>query len=549
MIAIALFRSGIARLLPVVLMAVTCSFTSSYIIPPGFLKTSDGVIVYPDTAQSGNTRSVRLQVISANIIRVVASPADEEQTGQSLITAFNGLAAAEWSVEEGDGMILLKTDSITARVSTQTGAVSFQDIHGNPLVREKPREGRLFKPAVFDGELFYHIRQTFLTRPGEAIYGLGQHQDDVLDHNHHQVNFFQNNTEIAIPFLVSNRHYGILFDHYALSRLGDIRDFMQLSRLRLYSPEGVEGFLTGTFFNSQQGRETLLLKRPETSIEIATLNDSRQFFPKGFNPVKGKMILEGFLASSFDGVHQFRINYGGYVKVWIDGQEKLERWRQAWNPGSALLEISLKKDRKYHFRMEWKPDGEESYLSIKWLNPAPPENRNEYSFSSEACRQLDYYFVYGENMDAVIGGYRRLTGKAAMVPRWALGLWQSRERYKSEAELLNTVDEFRKRKIPLDNIVLDWSYWKPDAWGSQEFDPAFFPSPDSMISRVHRDHCHFMISVWPKFYEGIPAYRQFDEKGWLYKRNVADRQQDWKGYVSTFYDAFNKDARLLGSHQ
>jgi alpha-D-xyloside xylohydrolase len=149
-------------------------------------------------------------------------------------------------------------------------------------------------------------------------------------------------------------------------------------------------------------------------------------------------------------------------------------------------------------------------------------------------------------MDKIISGYRTLTGRSPLVPKWALGFWQSRERYKTQEEVISTVEEFRKRKIPLDNIVLDWSYWRQDDWGSQEFDATRFPSPDSMILHLHNKyHAHFMISVWPKFYEGIPAYRYFDEKGWLYKRNIADRQRDWigKGYVSTFYDAFNKDAR------
>jgi alpha-D-xyloside xylohydrolase len=98
----------------------------------------------------------------------------------------------------------------------------------------------------------------------------------------------------------------------------------------------------------------------------------------------------------------------------------------------------------------------------------------------------------------------------------------------------------------LDNIVLDWSYWKQDDWGSQDFDATRFPSPDSLIDVLHKQYnTHFMISVWPKFYEGIPAYQDFDKKGWLYKRNIADRQRDWigKGYISTFYDAFNDDAR------
>jgi alpha-D-xyloside xylohydrolase len=293
----------------------------------------------------------------------------------------------------------------------------------------------------------------------------------------------------------------------------------------------------------QEGREKLLLTRPASSVDLSYLNDSGPFFPKGFGSSKGIMILEGSIASSFTGDHQFRFLYGGYIKVWLDGKEILERWRQAWNPATALLDLPLEKDRKYNLKIEWKPDGDESYLSVKWLNPALPESVNTYSFSSEAGKQLDYYLVYGRNMDSVIGGYRLLTGKATIVPRWAMGLWQSRERYKSEEEILNTVGEFRKRKIPLDNIVLDWSYWKINEWGSQEFDPAFFPTPDSMIRRIHEEHCHFMISVWPKFYEGIPAYKMFNYKGWLYRRKIAYRQQDWKGYVSTFYDAFNPAAR------
>ncbi len=176
----------------------------------------------------------------------------------------------------------------------------------------------------------------------------------------------------------------------------------------------------------------------------------------------------------------------------------------------------------------------------------PGTGQNSFSFSSEAGQQVDYYFIYGNNMDEVISGYRTLTGKAPIVPKWALGFWQSRERYKTENEILSTVDEFRKRKIPIDNIVLDWSYWPENKWGSQDFDEMRFPSPDSMIDLLHKKyHTQIMISVWPKFYEGISAYNEFDKNGWLYKRNIADRQRDWigNGYISTFYDAFNADAR------
>jgi alpha-D-xyloside xylohydrolase len=230
----------------------------------------------------------------------------------------------------------------------------------------------------------------------------------------------------------------------------------------------------------------------------------------------------------------------------LNNQLVLDRWRKAWNPAPALVPVDLKCGEKVPIKIEWTPEGGESYLSVKWQEPLSPEEQNCFSFCSEAGQQVDYYFIYGNSMDDVISGYRNLTGKAPIVPKWALGFWQSRERYKTENEILSTVEEFRKRKIPIDNIVLDWNYWREPEWGSQEFDQSRFPSPDSMIAALHKKyHTHLMISVWPKFYEGISTYKQFDKNGWLYKRNIADSQRDWigKGYVSTFYDAFNKDAR------
>jgi alpha-D-xyloside xylohydrolase len=106
----------------------------------------------------------------------------------------------------------------------------------------------------------------------------------------------------------------------------------------------------------------------------------------------------------------------------------------------------MEKDKKLPIKIEWAPDGEESYLTVKWLSPLPPDQRDDMSFSSEAGQQLDYYFIYGKSLDEVIAGYRQLTGKSTMPPKWAMGLWQSRERYKTEEEILNTVKEFRARR-------------------------------------------------------------------------------------------------------
>jgi len=177
------------------------------------------------------------------------------------------------------------------------------------------------------------------------------------------------------------------------------------------------------------------------------------------------------------------------------------------------------------------------------LKPVASYNKTHFEISSEAANNINYYFVYGTSMDEIVSGYRYLTGKAPIVPKWALGFWQSRERYHTQSEILSTVKTFREKNIPLDNIVMDWQYWKPDEWGSQEFDPSRFPDPKGMIDTLHEMyHAHFMISVWPKFYSGIKNYDLMNNKGFLLTKNIQDNRKDWLGYVSTFYDAFSPAA-------
>jgi len=512
-----------------------------------YIRTQDGVIVYPDMRWSGNTAAVKLSVIADNIIRVLSSPVKGKgEARKSLVTVYKTDSSLKWDMTNDQEKVVLHTRLITATVTIATGAVHFTDASGKPILAEKGAGGRSFEPAVFDGEPSYHIRQTFTTSDDEAFYGLGQHQDGLVNYKGHQVNLFQNNTEVAVPFLLSSRNYGILWDNYSLTSVGDVRPYKQLSALRLYSAHDEQGWLTAYFHNDKLHPEVVNLEKAESSINYAYLGDSKRLLPAEFTPAKGSVTWEGALASDITGTHIFHLTYGGYLKVYIDGKLQLDRWRQAWNPGSAILDLPMEKDKRVPIKIEWAPDGDESYLTMKWLGPLPAGQQNDVSFSSEAGQQLDYYFIYGKDMDEVIAGYRHLTGKSTIPPKWAMGLWQSRERYKTEDEILNTVKEFRTRRIPLDNIVLDWSYWKQDAWGSQEFDASRFPSPDSMIQVLHdKYHSHFMISVWPKFYEGIAAYKEFDAKNWLYKRNIADSQRDWigKGYISTFYDAFNPDAR------
>jgi alpha-D-xyloside xylohydrolase len=526
--------------------------TAACLLPAGLVlaqkatvqKQADGIVVHLPGSHDNGTRTLRLRVVSDKVIHVQASPADTISAVRSLMIVEQKAPAPTWQYKEKKGLATISTAGLRATVSLSTGQVSFTDLQGRLLLRERANGGRTFTPITLEGRPFYRIEQVFSSPEDEALYGLGQHQNGVMNYRGQQVELAQNNTDVAVPFLVSSRNYGLLWDNYSITKVGDTRDYEPLSALKLYSRDGQQGWLTATYVRKDRPAE-IVAQRPESVLSYEYLEDQKNF-PAGLKLGQTLASWEGSIESGTSGLHHFLLKNAGYVKFYLDGKLQVDKWRQAWNPGTSVVSINLEKGRKYPIKIEWNPDGDESYLGLKWLSPLSGQSRQEYGFESEAGPSLDYYFVGGNNLDEVISGYRQLTGKAPMVPKWALGLWQSRERYKTQQEILDVAAEFRRRRIPLDNIVLDWSYWKPAEWGSQEFDPARFADPAAMIKTLHeQDNLHFMISVWAKFYEGIPAYNDFRAKGYLYPRNIANRTKDWiaPGYTSTFYDAFNPRAR------
>ena len=196
-------------------------------------------------------------------------------------------------------------------------------------------------------------------------------------------------------------------------------------------------------------------------------------------------------------------------------------------------------------RIEWDPDGGVSYCGLRAAVPQTEEVQNRLSIWSEMSKDMDYYFIAGPSMDEIISGYRTLTGKSPVYPKWVLGFWQSRERYKSSQEIEETLAEFRKRHIPVDNIVQDWNYWKLENWGDHTFEATRFPNPQAMLDSVHALNGRFMISVWPKFYDTVDNYKELDAKGWMYHQAIKDDIHDWLGYRGSFYDAYDGGARKM----
>ena len=254
------------------------------------------------------------------------------------------------------------------------------------------------------------------------------------------------------------------------------------------------------------------------------------------------MRWEGTVDAETTGDYQFQAYSNGGIRLWVDGKLVADHWRQEWLPWYDLARVRLEAGKRYAVKLEWTRAGSPPVVQLRWKTPGADPST---SLWSEVGQGVDYTFVYGPKLDQVVAGYRNLTGRAPMMPLWAFGLWQSRQRYRTAAEALDVVRGFRSRGIPFDNIVQDWFYWKKDAWGSHEFDPARFPDPAGWIRAIHDAHARLMISVWPKFYPGTRNFDDMQSRGYLYQRNLQEDIHDWVGFRYTFYDAFNPGARRL----
>ncbi|MBR2292151.1 MAG: DUF4968 domain-containing protein, partial [Prevotella sp.] len=457
----------------------------------------NSVTIKPD---GGQAKVIRLEVMNDNIIRVRATSDDAlpQKPASLMIVPQTAPAKNSYTVSEEGETVVVKAKNVKAVVDKATGEVTFFDADGNQLLKEA-KDGKQFKnftvpereyglkggPAITE-EMKHGLtwQMKFDSPDDEAFYGLGQHQSEEFNMKGKNEDLFQYNTKVSIPFVLSNKNYGILWDSYSYCRFGNPNDYLQLNRaFKLYDKQGREGHLTGTYIDKNgkklvRDEDSVYFEYafPATSeIAVKTDNGGIKNLPQGFNLQGANVTYEGFLETACCGKpccagkkdnYQFILYYSGYVKVYIDGREVVpERWRTAWNPNTFKFTADLPKGKKAQLRIEWQPDGGEAYCGLRVAEPRSAEERGKLSIWSEMTKDMDYYFIAGKNFDEVISGYRTLTGKASLYPKWVLGFWQSRERYQSSLDIESNLAEFRKRHIPVDNIVQDWNYWKLDSWG------------------------------------------------------------------------------------
>lgn len=336
----------------------------------------------------------------------------EKQFGkkESLLVEPNTQQSIHFSVDENEDTIFFSTSKVRIQIKKHTAAFTYMDASGNILTKEPKQGGKTLVPTevikqVYDknteiehthnvdgarakaapakrvvDRIAYHTKLEFEWSDDEALYGLGSHEEGVLNLRGTHQYLYQQNMKAVVPVLVSTKGYGIVVDSYSMMKF-------------------------------------------------------------------------------HDDLH------GSYLWTDVDSE-------------------------------------------------------------------MDYYFMYGPEFDQIVKNYRYLTGKAPLLPKWSFGYVQSKERYKSQEELISIIKEYRERQIPLDLIVLDWRSWTGDLWGQKSFDPDRFPNPTAMMEEIHQLNAKLMVSIWPIMSNDGPNHIEMKQHGYLLG-NQAN------------YDAFNQEARNL----
>ncbi len=307
--------------------------------------------------------SLHISVCGPSVIHFVATPESPGKADRNqpwILDKKESCPGAKFQISQTADAVVLATDAVKVELSLKWGNVQYSTAGGEGLLRERNSIPRTYDAAELNGEKTFHVEDRFAPDFSEGYYGLGQHQSGLFNYRGATVELGQNNTDVAIPLLLSTKGYALMWNTASLTHV-----------------------------------------------------DNR--FP---------------------------------------------------------LELNL---------------------------------------TSLAGHAVDYYFIYGPEMDQILHEYRNLTGHAPMLPKWAYGFFQSKDRYVSQDEVLAIAQRYRKEQIPLDGIVQDWFWWKAEG------DPIFtdkFPDVPGELNRLHDEHVHAMLSVWGMFDSKSENFKVMTENHW-----------------------------------
>jgi len=272
-------------------------------------------------------------------------------------------------------------------------------------------------------------------------------------------------------------------------------------------------------------------------------------------PVRGGKVLEPFdvvrtvfrkdaAVTARQSVDGLRYD-AGQAETVVDRTAYHAKLHFEWQPDEALYGLGSHEEGIYNLRGHWRHLYQQNMkASVPMLVSTRGygvlfDNCGQMTFRDDeygsyvwldVADELQYVVIAGPTHADIVRRYRLLTGQVPMLPRWALGYFQSKERYKTQAELIDIVREHRARDLPLDCVVLDWLSWPEGQWGQKSFDPERFPDPSGMMDTLHGMGARLMISVWPNISAGGANHVEMREKGFM----LGNR---------TTYDAFRAEAR------
>jgi alpha-D-xyloside xylohydrolase len=185
---------------------------------------SDAIVFAHPSASGVEFRTQRgtlhVQICTDSMVHVVFEAEARSAHPQPWIVQTEWPRVAFTVTEDANRNTIVATKRLRIVVEQDSAALVYEDTAGQVLIRESasPRP-RALTPVDGDGEKNFRADAYFDPTQDEAIYGLGQHQSGLLNQRGTDILFMQDNTNITIPFLLSSRGYGLLWNSASLGRL------------------------------------------------------------------------------------------------------------------------------------------------------------------------------------------------------------------------------------------------------------------------------------------------------------------------------------------
>lgn len=440
-----------------------------------------------------------LRPIHERAIRVQVIPNGSSGNWQSPAIVEPGSPA--FTTEDSTDALTLRTIGISATFDKKRRSLSFRDAYGKLLLEEAPGTRRL-QPGVIQGAPCLAVEQGFISHADEHLHGLGQFQDGHANLRGVTRRLLQVNTQIALPFILSSRGFGLFWHQEGMT---DFNPADNVVDLKIDPTEGPEFTMTVTGSVGAY-TDTCRIRTYHGSIDVA------------------------------DGGDQvFFLDYGEMTNrhaLYIDDEPVLHQ-ENFWLPPSADVRVRLTPGR--HAIRVVATKGEPT-LSVRTLDDVT-------TFRSPHAHSLDYVVFAGANADEILGAYRDVTGHAPLLPLWAYGFWQCRERYTSQQDLLENARTYRERKLPLDVMVQDWQYWPQNQWAGMQFDAVRYPDPAAMTAELRSMHMALVISVWENVSKDSDLGRAYEQDNcyvpgspWLDLTNPRVRSAHWEAMRTRLFD-------------